>query len=55
MRQYYVDCEGLPVLTTDGEPVHSQFDAQGQVVVDPDDGLPVLVAVEVPPGSRVVK
>jgi hypothetical protein len=52
-RQYFIDRDGYPVLTTDGKPVH--------VVVD-DDTIPVLDhhgrqmfgPVEIPPGGELI-
>lgn len=43
-RQYYIDRDGYPVLTTDGRPVHIVRDDQGEPVVGP---------VEIPPGCTV--
>jgi len=52
LRQYFIDRDGYPVLTTDGQPVHVALDEQGQEVLDAR-GWPVVVAVEVPEGSAV--
>ena len=52
LRQYYLDRDGNPVLTTDGQPVHAVFDEHGREVTD-EDGRPLIVAVEVPDGSSV--
>jgi Clp amino terminal domain, pathogenicity island component len=52
LRQYLVDRDGNPVLTTDGRPVHFLLDEQGSPVLDAD-GRRMLGAVEIPPGSHV--
>lgn len=52
LRQYLVDRDGRPVLTTDGRPVDVLVDAQGQPVLDAA-GRPIIRAVEIPPGSHV--
>jgi hypothetical protein len=52
LRQYFIDRDGHPILTTDGRPVHLAHDDQGQEVLD-EHGRPVVVAVEVPQGSAV--
>lgn len=52
LRQYFVDRDGNPVLTTDGRPVHLLRDEQGQHVLDAE-GTPIITAVEIPPGSQV--
>jgi hypothetical protein len=52
LRQYFIDRDGNPVLTTDGHPVHVLLDEDGELVID-DAGAPILVAIEVPPGSAL--
>jgi hypothetical protein len=52
LRQYLVDRDGNPVLTTDGRPVDILVDEQGQPVLDAE-GRPMIRAVEIPPGSQV--
>jgi ClpA/ClpB-like protein len=52
LRQYFIDRDGHPVLTTDGRPVHLAYDEQGQEALD-EHGWPLFVAVEVPEGSAV--
>jgi hypothetical protein len=52
LRQYYLDRDGNPVLTTDGRPVHAVFDEHGREVTD-EDGRPLIVPVEIPDGSSV--
>jgi hypothetical protein len=50
LRQYFVDRDGNPVLTTDGRPVHILIDDEGHHVLD-EAGQPIVVPVEVPPSS----
>jgi hypothetical protein len=50
LRQYFIDRDGNPVLTTDGRPVHHLVDEDGRLVLD-EVGEPILVAVDVPSGS----
>jgi Clp amino terminal domain, pathogenicity island component len=52
LRQYYIDRDGNPVLTSDGQPVHAVFDEHGREVTD-EDGRPLIVPVEIPDGSSV--
>jgi hypothetical protein len=52
LRQYFVDCDGSPLLTREGLPVHLLTDEEGEKIYD-EDGNPILVPVEVPPGSAV--
>jgi hypothetical protein len=52
LRQYVVDRDGNPVLTTDGRPIHVLIDEQGNEVLDAE-GRPMIGAVEIPPGSRL--
>jgi hypothetical protein len=52
LRQYFVDRDGSPVLTTDGRPVHLVHDEAGQWVLDAA-GHPTMAPVEVPKGSAV--
>jgi hypothetical protein len=51
-RQYFLDRDGYPVLTTDGRPVHFVVDEQGVPVLDPQ-GRFMLGPVEVPAGGTV--
>jgi hypothetical protein len=51
-RQYFLDRDGYPVLTTDGRPVHFVVDEQGVPVLDPQ-GRYMLGPVEIPPGGTV--
>ena len=52
LRQYFVDRDGNPILTTDGRPVHVLIDDEGRFVLD-EAGHPIIAAVEVPPGSAL--
>jgi len=52
LRQYLVDRDGNPVLTTDGRPLDVLVDEQGQPVLDAE-GRPTIRPVEIPPGSQV--
>ena len=52
VRQYFVDRDGHPVLTSDGKPVHLLLDEQGEPVRD-KHGKGVVGPVEVPPGCEV--
>jgi hypothetical protein len=51
-RQYFLDRDGYPVLTTDGRPVHIVVDDDLVPVPDPQ-GRYMLGPVEVPPGATV--
>jgi hypothetical protein len=51
-RQYYLDRDGYPVLTTDGQPVHVVVDDDGVPVLD-EHGHRMLGPVEIPPGGEV--
>lgn len=51
MLQFFLDADGHPVRTTRGELVHLLTDDEGQEVLAEEDGLPVVVAVDVPPGA----
>jgi predicted DNA-binding transcriptional regulator AlpA len=52
-RQYFLDRDGYPVLTTDGRPVHFVVDERGVPVLDPQ-GRYMLGPVEVPQGAKLV-
>jgi len=52
LRQYYLDRDGHPVLTTDGKPVFSLQDEKGKDVLD-EAGKGILTPVEIPEGSEV--
>ncbi len=52
VRQYFIDRDGYPVLTTDGRPVHLLLDEQGEPVRD-EHGKGVVGPVEIPPGCEV--
>lgn len=52
LRQYYVDDDGYPVLTTTGAPVHLMLDDDGQPIRDPQ-GRGIVTQVEVPLGCGV--
>jgi Clp amino terminal domain, pathogenicity island component len=51
-RQYLIDRDGYPVLTTDGQPVHVVVNEHGLPVLD-EQGQPMLGPVEVPPGAEI--
>lgn len=51
-RQYWIDRDGHPVLTTTGQPVHDVDGPDGTPTVD-DGGRGALTPVDVPQGSRV--
>ncbi len=52
LRQYLIDHDGNPVLTTDGLPVHLLIDESGHNILD-ESGQPILVPVDVPAGSAI--
>jgi hypothetical protein len=52
LRQYFIDRDGNPVLTADGQPVHRLVDQQRQQVLD-GEGRPLIGAVEIPPGCQI--
>lgn len=52
-RQYFVDRDGYPVLTTDGRPVHIVVDEDTVPVLD-DHGHELLGPVEIPEGARMI-
>lgn len=52
LRQYFIDRDGNPVLTTDGRPVHLLIDDDGRHVLD-EAGQPIVAPVEIPPGSAI--
>jgi hypothetical protein len=52
-RQYFIDRDGYPVLTTDGQPVHFVVDEHGMPVLD-EHGHRMLGLVEVPEGGTVI-
>lgn len=52
LRQYLVDRDSNPVLTSDGRPVHLVHDEHGKPVQDPDGQL-LIVPVEIPEGSHL--
>jgi len=49
-RQYFLNRDGYPVLTTDGRPVHFVVDEQDVPVLNPQ-GRYMLGPVQVPPGG----
>jgi len=51
LRQYFIDRDGHPVLTTDGRPVHLLVDEHGDEVADAEGRG--IGPVEIPPGCRV--
>jgi predicted DNA-binding transcriptional regulator AlpA len=52
-RQYFIDRDGYPVLTTDGHPVHIVVDENTVPVLD-EHGHHVLGPVEIPQGARLI-
>jgi hypothetical protein len=52
-RQYFIDRDGYPVLTTDGRPVHIVVDEDTVPVLD-EHGHELLGPVEVPEGARMI-
>jgi predicted DNA-binding transcriptional regulator AlpA len=52
-RQYFVDRDGYPVLTTDGRPVHIVVDEDTVPVLD-EHGHEMLGAVEIPDGAEMI-
>jgi len=52
-RQYFVDRDGYPVLTTDGKPVHIVVDEDTLPVLD-EHGQHRFGPVEIPPGGRLI-
>lgn len=51
-RQYFIDRDGYPVLTTDGRPVHVVVDEDTVPVLD-EHGRQMFGPVEIPPRRRV--
>lgn len=51
LLQYFIDRDGYPVLTTEGNPVHVLIDAEGNHVLG-EDGEVQLTAIDVPPRSE---
>jgi len=45
LRQYFLDCDGSPVRTTEGSPVHLLTDDDGNKILD-EEGHVILVPVE---------
>lgn len=54
VRQYFVDRDGSPVLTTDGRPVHLLRDEEGKPAHG-EEGQLLLTPVEMPDGCAGVK
>jgi Clp amino terminal domain, pathogenicity island component len=52
-RQYFIDRDGYPVLTTDGHPVHIVVDEDTVPVLD-THGQEMLGPVEVPEGAELI-
>jgi predicted DNA-binding transcriptional regulator AlpA len=52
-RQYFIDRDGYPVLTTDGRPVHIVVDEDTVPVLD-EQGHEMLGPVEIPEGARMI-
>jgi hypothetical protein len=52
IRQYFIDRDGYPVLTTEGRPIHSLVNEAGEPVRD-EHGKPMIGPVEIPPGCEV--
>jgi hypothetical protein len=52
-RQYFIDRDGYPVLTTDGRPVHIVVDEDTVPVLD-EHGHEMLGAVEIPKGAEMI-
>jgi Clp amino terminal domain, pathogenicity island component len=51
-RQYFIDRDGYPVLTTDGQPIHFVVNEHGLPVLD-EQGHRLLGPVEIPPGAEI--
>ena len=52
-RQYFIDRDGYPVLTTDGRPVHIVVDEDTVPVLD-EHGHEMVGPVEIPAGARMI-
>jgi predicted DNA-binding transcriptional regulator AlpA len=52
-RQYFIDRDGYPVLTTDGRPVHIVVDEDTVPVLD-EHGHERIGPVEIPQGARLI-
>jgi hypothetical protein len=52
-RQYFIDRDGYPVLTTDGRPVHIVVDEDTVAVLD-EHGHERIGPVEIPQGARLI-
>jgi ATP-dependent Clp protease ATP-binding subunit ClpA len=50
LKQYFVDRDGNPILTADGQLIHVQIDELGNNVVD-GEGRPLIGPVDVPPDA----
>ena len=51
--QYFIDRDGYPVLTTDGQPVHFEVDEDTAPILD-EHGHHMLGPVEIPDGARLI-
>lgn len=52
LLQYRIDRDGYPVITTDGQPLHSLLDEEGRDVLD-EEGHPIETVVDVPAGASM--
>jgi len=52
MLQYRIDRDGYPVLTTDGRPIGSLIDPQGEYVLNAE-GKVQLTVIDVPQGAAI--
>jgi hypothetical protein len=52
-RQYFIDRDGYPVLTADGQPVHVVVDEDTVPVLD-EQGHEMIGPVEIPPGVELI-
>jgi hypothetical protein len=52
-RQYFIDRDGHPVLTTDGRPVHIVVDDDTGPVLD-EHGHEMIGPVEIPQGAKMI-
>jgi hypothetical protein len=52
LRQYFIDRDGNPVLTAEGQPIGLLVDEQGELTRDAQ-GQPMIGPVAIPPGCQV--